>query len=50
MGVIKNWFVSVMAILIAVLVLHAAGVNVIADVGSALGNTARFLNQPLIVT
>ncbi len=47
MTAMMSWFLSVLAVLMLVLMLHHLGVDVMADVGSWLHGTLRFLGQPL---
>lgn len=48
MTAMMSWFLSVLAVLVLVLMLHHLGVDVMSAIGSALHGTLRFLGQPLI--
>jgi len=48
MTAMMSWFLTVLAVLMLVLTLNHLGVDVMADVGSALHGTLHFLGQPLL--
>jgi hypothetical protein len=48
MTAMMSWFLSVLAVLVLVLMLNHLGVDVMADVGSALHGTLHFLGRPLM--
>ena len=47
MTAITSWALSILGILLLVLFLNHIGLNVTADLGSALRSTEHFLAQPL---
>ena len=49
MSAVMSWFVSVIAVLGLVIMLHHLGINLTADVGPTLRSTVHLLAQPLFV-